>query len=113
MAALATGTPIQKKLFGSGMTTTIISNEEMNKIMKIIKSFKESCLLTRVVNKRVKNEAKEQRSGFIGTLLSTLFASLLVNPLIGKVVIKGISTITAGESTIRDGECTIRTSRDL
>ena len=49
MAALATDTPIQKKLFGSGMTTTIISNEEMNKIMKIIKSFKESCLLTRGV----------------------------------------------------------------
>ena len=42
MAALATDTPIQKKLFGSGMTTTIISNGEMNKIMKIIKSFKES-----------------------------------------------------------------------
>ena len=95
------------------MTTTIISNEEMNKIMKIIKYFKESCLLIRDVNKRVKNAAKEQRGGFIDTLLSTLFACLLVNPSIGKVLVKGISTITAGESTIRAGEGTIRTSWDI
>ena len=37
-AAAATGTAIQKKVFGSGKTTLIISNEEMNDIIKIVKS---------------------------------------------------------------------------
>ena len=32
---------INKKLFGSGNTTFIISSEEMNDIMKIIKSLKD------------------------------------------------------------------------
>ena len=34
-------------MFGSSNTTLIISNEEMNNIMKIIKSLKESGLLTK------------------------------------------------------------------
>ena len=37
-AASATETAIHKKMFGSGMTITIMSNEEMNDIMKKIKS---------------------------------------------------------------------------
>ena len=37
-AVSATDTTIHKKMFRSGMTTLIISNEEMNDIMKIIKS---------------------------------------------------------------------------
>ena len=37
-AASATDAVIQKKIFGSGITTLIISNKEMNDIMKIIKS---------------------------------------------------------------------------
>ena len=39
-AAAATDSAIRKKTFGSGMTTLIISNEEMNDIMKTIKSLK-------------------------------------------------------------------------
>ena len=35
-AALATNAAIQKTIFGSSMTTLIISNEEVNDIMKII-----------------------------------------------------------------------------
>ena len=38
-AASATGAAIQKKVFESGKTTLIISNEEMNDIIKIVKSF--------------------------------------------------------------------------
>ena len=34
-AAAATGAAMQKKMFGSGNTKLIISNEEMNDIMKI------------------------------------------------------------------------------
>ena len=43
-AALATDTAIHKKIFGSGMTTLIISNEEMKDIMKIVKSLEQSGL---------------------------------------------------------------------
>ena len=45
---------IHKKMFGSGMTTLIISNEEMNDIMKIVKSLKESGLLIKVLGKQLK-----------------------------------------------------------
>ena len=36
---------IQKKLFGSGMTTLIISKEEMDDVIKIVKPLEESSLL--------------------------------------------------------------------
>ena len=38
-------TAIHKKMFGSSTTTLIISNKEINDIMKIVKSFEESGLL--------------------------------------------------------------------
>ena len=37
-AASATDAAIHDKMFESGFTTLIISNEEMNNIMKIVKS---------------------------------------------------------------------------
>ena len=37
-AASLTDAPIHKKMFGSGVTTLIILNEEINDIMKTIKS---------------------------------------------------------------------------
>ena len=40
-AAPATDAAIYKTIFGSGNTTLIISNEEMNEIMKIVKSLEE------------------------------------------------------------------------
>ena len=36
LAALATDGAIHKKMFGSGMTTLMISNKEMNGIMKLL-----------------------------------------------------------------------------
>ena len=44
-AASATDAAIHKKMFGSSTTTLIISNEEMNDIMKNIKSLEEFGLL--------------------------------------------------------------------
>ena len=44
-ASATTDAGIHKKMFGSGFTTLIISNEEMNDIMKIVKSPDESGLL--------------------------------------------------------------------
>ena len=78
-AASATDAAIHKKMFGSGATTLIISNEEMNGIMKIIKSLKKSGLLRKGVSETIKNEAKEQKEGFLRMLLGTLGASLLWN----------------------------------
>ena len=57
-AASATDAAIHKKMFGSGNITIIISNEEMNDIMKIIKSLEESGLLIKDVSEKIKNEAK-------------------------------------------------------
>ena len=48
-------------MFGSGMTVLIISNEEMNHIMKIVKSLEETGLLKKGVSETIKNEAKEKQ----------------------------------------------------
>ena len=44
-------------MFGSGVTTLIILNEEMN-IMKIVKSLEGSGLLIKGVRETIKNELK-------------------------------------------------------
>ena len=74
-------------MFGSGFTTIVISNEEMNGIMKIVKSLEESGLLIKGVSEAIKNEAKEQQGRYIGMLLGTLGAILLGNLLTGKGVV--------------------------
>ena len=48
-------------MFKSGNVTLIISNEEMNDIMKIIKFLEESRLLIKGISETIKNEAKEQK----------------------------------------------------
>ena len=96
--ASETDAAIQKKTYGSGFTTFIISNAEMEDIMKILKSTEYSGLLIKVDSEEIKNEAKEQKGGFLGMLLGTLGASLLESWLI----VKG--TIRAGEGIIRVGE---------
>ena len=59
---------IHKKMFGSGTTTLIISNEEMNDIMKIVQSFEDSGLLVKGVSETINNEAKA-KGEFLGMLL--------------------------------------------
>ena len=54
-AESATDAAIYKKMFGSGKTTLIISNEEMNDIMKIVKSLEESGLLMKDVSETIKS----------------------------------------------------------
>ena len=66
-------------MFESGMTTLIISNEEMNDIMKTLKSLEESDLLIKDVSETIENKAKEQNGRFVGMLLGTLGASVLGN----------------------------------
>ena len=51
----------------------------MNDIIKIVDSPEESGLLIKGVSDAIKNEAKEQKSGFLRMLLNTLGASLSGN----------------------------------
>ena len=97
-AASATDTAIHKKKFRSGFTTLIISNEEMNDTMKIVKFLEEFGLLIKGVSETIKNEAKEQKGGFLEMLLENLGASSLGNILSGK------DAIRAGKGAIRADE---------
>ena len=95
-AASATDPAINKKLLGSGNhTTLVISNDDMQDLLKIIKSLKNSGVLLDGITETVKNEVKEQRDGFLSTLLSVLGASLLTSMLSGKSVIR------AGEGSLK------------
>ena len=94
---------IKKKMLGSGTTTLIISNDEMDDILKIVKSLEDSNVLLKGVSETIQHEAKEQTGGFLSMLLGTLGASLL-----GDIISKGLSgkgVIRAGEGTIRAGYC--------
>ena len=87
-AASTTDAAIHKKMFGSGYATLIISNKELEDIMKIINSLDDSGLLIKGVSKTIKNEARGQKEEFLGMSLGTLGASLLGNLLTGKVIIR-------------------------
>ena len=87
-AASAIGAWTQKKIHSSGITTLIISNEEMNDIMKIVQTLEDSNILLKGVTKTIKNETKEQKGGFLSMLLGTLGASLLGNLLTGKGIVR-------------------------
>ena len=94
-------------MFGSGFTILIISNEEINDFMKIVESLEESGLWIKSVTETIKNEAKKQKGGFLGMLLSTLGVNSLGSLLAGKAAIatsQGRGTIRAGEETTRGGE---------
>ena len=59
-AAWATDAAIQKKIFGSSTISLIISNKELEDIMKIVKSLEESRLRIKWISKTIKNEAKQK-----------------------------------------------------
>ena len=53
-----------KKIQGSGNTTLVISNEEMNDIIKIVQGLEDSNILLKGVTKAIENETKEQKEDF-------------------------------------------------
>ena len=63
-AMSATDAVIQKKIHGSGTTALTISNEEMEDIMKIVKSLEESGLLLRGIVKQLKMKQKNKKVDF-------------------------------------------------
>ena len=77
-----------KKIHVSGTATLIVSNTEMNDMIKIVQALEDSNILLKGVTKTIKNETKEQKGGFLGMLLGTLGASLLRNILAGKGIVR-------------------------
>ena len=79
-AASAINAGIQKKIHGSGRpsfsasrtTHLIISNKNMNDIMEIVQTVEDSNILFKGVTETIKNKTKEQKGGFLGTLIGTL-----------------------------------------
>ena len=92
-----------KKIHGSGTTTLIISNKEMNNILKIVQALEDSNILLKVVTKTIKNKTKEQKGGFLSMLLGTLGASLLGNLLAGKGIVRAGSGNKKGKGIVRAG----------
>ena len=60
-ATSAADAGMHKKILGSGITILIISNEEMEDIMKRVKCLKDSGLLLKGVSETIQNEPKEQK----------------------------------------------------
>ena len=89
-----------KKILGSSHNATlIISNDEMEDILKIVKSLEDSGILLEGVSETIEHEAKERKGGFLSMLLGTLCASLLGNILSGKGLMragKGTTKISYG-----------------
>ena len=92
---------IKKRMLGSGVTTLIISDDEMDDTLKIVKYLENSGVLLKGVSETIQHEAKEQKGGILGMLLGTLGASLLSDVLSKGLSGKGV--IRAGEGTIRAG----------
>ena len=80
----AANAAIQNRTHGSKTTALITSNEEMEDMMEIVNSLKESGLLIKVINETIKNNTKEQKGGFLLMLLGILAVSLLGIALTGK-----------------------------
>ena len=102
-AASAIDAGIQKKIHGSGTTSLIMSNKEMNDIMKIAQALEDSNILLKEVTKTIKNETKEQKGGFLSMLLGTLEASFLRNILPGKGIVRAGSGNEKGKGIVKTG----------
>ena len=90
-----------KKIHGSGTTTLIISNEEINDIIKIVQVLEDSNILLKRVTTTIKNETKEQKGEFLIMLLGTLGTSLLRNFLAGKGIVRAGSGNKKGKGIAR------------
>ena len=90
-------------MHGSETTTLVISNEEINDIMKIVPALEDYNILLRGVTKTIKNETKQQEGGFLSKLLDTLGASLLGNLLAGKGIVRAGLGNKKGKGIIRAG----------
>ena len=78
---------IKKKIVLGKSQSSIISNREVNDIIKIVKALEDSNILLKGVTESIKKETKE-KGGFLGTLVGTLGSILLGNLLSGKGIVR-------------------------
>ena len=67
-AASAADARIRKTILDSQTTALLISNYEMEDIIKMVESLEDSGLLLKGVSETIQNEAKEQKGGFLSML---------------------------------------------
>ena len=105
VATSAADAGIHKEILGSGRchssslafpntATLIISNDEMEDIIEIVKFLEDSGLLLKAVSETIQNGSMKQKGGFLSMLLGTFGTSLVGNILAGK---------GAGEGDVRFG----------
>ena len=75
----------------------------MSDIIKIVLVLENSNILSKGVTKSVTNETREQRWGFLGTLVRTLGSILLENLLSGKGIVRAGSANKKGKGIGRAG----------
>ena len=93
----------KKYIYGFGPTTSIISNEEMNDIMKIVQALEHFNILLKGVTKAVRNEITEQGGEFIGTLVGTLGSILPGNFLSEEEIVRAGSDNKKWKEIVRAG----------
>ena len=91
-----------KKIYGSGLKTSIISNDDLQDVLKIVKSLEDSEILLKGVTQTIHIDISKQNKGFLSMLLGTLGVSLLGDLLTKNLSRKG--AVRAGKGTIRAGE---------
>ena len=90
-------------MHGSGTTTLIVSNKEIKDIIEIVQALEDPSILLKGVTKTIKNEAKEEKRGFLSMLLRTLGESSLGNLLSGKWIARAASGNRKGKWIVRAG----------
>ena len=63
-AASAIDAEIRKKIQGSGTTTSIISNEEINDILKVVQALEDSNIYWKELLKQLKTKEKNKKEDF-------------------------------------------------
>ena len=109
-AASAADAGKHKKILGPGHQnkSLITSNDEMEDIIKIVKSLEDSGLLLKGVSETIQNETKEQKVGFRSMLLGTSGASLFGNILAGKGMNRAGEGVVTADYENKKGEGIVR-----
>ena len=102
-ASSAKNGAIQKKIHGSGTTTLIISNEEMNDIIKIVQVSEDSEILLKGITKTIKNETKKQNGRYLSMSLGTFASTLLGNMFARKRIVRAGYGNKGGKGIVRAG----------
>ena len=106
---LKTDLPLMKNVIKPLAESVLIQNDEIEDIIKIVKSLDDFGLLLTGVSERIQNEAKEQRGVFLSMLLGTFSASLL-----GKILArKGVIRARDGAAAKKQGQEIVRMAMNL